>query len=548
MIPVMLRGVLFIFVSAFLWSCGSHQQDSLNVFRYNESAGISSLDPAFTRNLENIWAVNQLFDGLVELDSNMSVVPLIAQSWDILNDGTEYIFHLRPNVYFHSDPCFGADSTRAVTAHDFVYSFGRIVDPVVASPGKWVFNLVDTSRYGGFHASNDSTFHVYLREAFPPFLGMLSMQYCDVVPKEAIDTYGRDFRSHPVGTGPFRFAFWIENVALIYHRNAHFWQRDGQGSALPYLDAVRIDFVKDMTGEYLGLLKGDYDFMSGIHPAFKDELLTPDGTLSPSFQEHIRFQRTPFLKTDYIGILVDDTLPLSTESPLYNVLVRRALNYGFDRKEMVRYLRNNSVFPAEGGFIPRGLPGYNEHGNYGYTYDPEKAAALLKEAGFPGGQGLPPLVLTTTADYVDLCEYMQHAYGKLGLQVNIDVLPSSTHREYVSKSKVNLFRKSWLADYADAENFLGLFFSPNFCPDGPNYTHFHSASFDSLFVRARKENDWRTRVALYQQLDSLVMEQAPVIPLFYDQVSHFVRKEVSGLSTNPINLLDLKTVRKSRKE
>jgi oligopeptide transport system substrate-binding protein len=535
---------LFFPLLSILSACGSQSQDESSVFRYNENAGISSLDPAFARGLESMWAVNQLFDGLVELDSNLQVIPLIATSWDITNGGKDYTFHLRDDVYFHTDILFGPDSTRRVTAHDFVYSFNRIMDPEVASPGQWVFTQVDFTNDSGFVALDDNTFRIRLKTTFPPFLSMLSMQYCNVLPHEAIEHYGRDFRSNPIGSGPFRKAFWIENVSLIFHKNLGFWESDGAQMPLPYLDAIRIDFVKDMSSEYLGLLKGQYDFMSGIHPAFKDELLTPNGDLDPSFRDKLRFQKTPFIKTDYIGILVDDSLPLSVNHPLHDVRIRQALNYGLDRAEMVKFLRNNSVFPATHGFIPKGLPGYDEARDYGYSYNPEKAAALLKEAGYENGVGLEEISLSTTADYVDLCEYMQHAYGKLGIKISIDILPTSTQREYVSKSKVIAFRKSWLADYADAENFLGLFYSENFCPQGPNYTHFASAEFDSLFVQARQTTDDVERADMYAQMDSIVMTEAPIIPLFYDQVSHFVRHEVSGLQTNAINMLDLKRVRK----
>ena len=130
----------------FLSACGSKTSDNSSVFRYNENAGITSLDPAFARGLENMWAVNQLFDGLVELDSNLQVAPLIASSWEISNGGKDYTFHLRDDVYFHTNILFGTDSTRKVNAHDFVYSFNRIVDEEIASPGQWVFNQVDFSK------------------------------------------------------------------------------------------------------------------------------------------------------------------------------------------------------------------------------------------------------------------------------------------------------------------------------------------------------------------------------------------------------------------
>lgn len=527
-----------------LGACNNERDsDDSRVFRYNESAGITSLDPAFARNLENMWAVNQLFDGLVELDENLRVVPLIAESWEISDSGRVYTFLLRDDVFFHRDSTSAA-AARRVTAQDFVFSFNRILDPELASPGQWIFAPVDRSGAGGFEALDDRTLRIRLKRSFPPFLGMLATPYCNVVSPEAVARYGADFRSHPIGSGPFQFAFWLEDVALVFHRNPEFWQRDSAGARLPYLDAVHIDFVRDMSIEYLGLLKGDYDFMSGLHPAYLHELLAADGSLNPAFSDRIRFQRTPFLKTDYIGFLVDDSLEISREHPLNKPSVRRALGLAIDRNRMVRFLRNNSVVAASNGFIPKGMGGHRENAS-AQAFNLEHAIALLAEAGFPDGRGIPPIDITTTADYVDLCEFIQYAWRDLGLAVNVDVQPGGTHRENVAQSRAMVFRKSWLADYADAENFMALFHSRNFAPDGPNYTHFDRSQFDAWYDRALNTTNDAERFALYARMDSLVMAESPVIPLFYDQVSHFVSNDVLHFETNGVNMLNLKTAKKT---
>lgn len=529
-------GLFLLLALAFAGCGGPAEQAGKTVFHYNESVGISSLDPAYARNLENMWAVNQVFDGLVELNADLEVVPLLARTWDVSDSGRTYTFHLRDDVFFHADPNLGP--ARKLVASDVVYSFNRILDPEVASPGKWIFGPVDTDR-GGFEALNDSTLNIYLRQPFPPFLGMLATQYCNVVSPEAVAHYGADFRSHPVGTGPFQFAHWVEDVALVFHKNPSFWQTDATGAPLPYLDAVKIDFVRDMSVEYLGLLKGEYDFMSGLHPAYKDELLTPDGQLSPTFEDRLKLQTTPFLKTDYLGILVDDSLEVSANHPLHDARVRRALSMAVNRADMVRYLRNNAVVPADGGFVPKGMAG---HAGGDVLFDVEAAKALLAEAGYPSGQGIPPIDITTTSDYVDLCEFVQFAWRGLGLQVTVDVQQGATHRENVAQSRALVFRKSWLADYADAENFLGLFHSGNFAPNGPNYTHYSNPQFDAWYDQAIAATTDTERTALYQRMDSLVRAESPVIPLFYDQVTHFVGQRVEGLQTNGVNMLDLKWV------
>ncbi|MFM2201507.1 MAG: hypothetical protein RL040_707, partial [Bacteroidota bacterium] len=385
-----------------LMACHSKSSDNQAVFCYNESNGITTLDPAFSRDIEVMWATNQLFDGLVELDSQMKIVPCIAHRWAISSDGKDYIFFLRDDVFFHPSTLFTDTTGRKVTAADFVYSFNRLLDPTLACPASWIFSSVDRNNRGGFEAINDSVFAIHLKEPFQPFLGMLTMQYCNVVPKEVVEHFGPDFREHPIGCGPFRFAFWYENVALVMHRNNRYWMKDGEGQQLPYLDAVKIEFAKDMSVEFQGLLQGKYDFMSGIHTSFKDELLNQSGELADAYKELLKFQRTPFIKTDYLGFQMDPEAAINANSPLMDVKVRQAISHAIDKNEMVKYLRNNTVFAAYSGFVPPMLNPSNSS-EY-YPYDLEKARTLLAEAGYPYGKNMSEVVLSTTGDYADLME------------------------------------------------------------------------------------------------------------------------------------------------
>lgn len=539
---ILRKVILYIIGITFFVSCKpTSSTDDRTVFYYNESNGITSLDPAFARDLEIMWATNQLFDGLVELNDSLQVVPCIAKSWNISNDGKEYIFHLRKNVLFHSSPLFADSTHRYVTAHDFVYSFQRILDPKVASPGQWIFSKVANTNGKGFEALDDSTFVIRLTEAFQPFLGILTTQYANVVPKEVVEHYGPDFREHPVGTGPFRFAFWYENVALVFHKNNSFWQTDENGKSLPYIDAVKIDFVKDMSVEYQGLLQGKYDFISGIHPSFKDELLTPQGELQERFKEKVYFQKTPFIKTDYLGIMIDPNLEVSKTSALLNAKVRRALSLSINREEMIEYLRNNSVFAANEGFVPPVLLSKKENGKA--LFNLSEAKKLLSDAGYPNGKGLPEITISTTADYADLMEYIQHEWEKVGIKAKIQVMQAGAFREAGAKGQLQLFRKSWLADYADPENFLSVFHSSNFCPSGPNYTHYSNPQYDQWYDESVSTTNDSIRMDRYQKMALMIEQDMPVIPLYYDQVSHFINKRIEHFPTNPVNMLDLRKVR-----
>jgi peptide/nickel transport system substrate-binding protein len=527
----------------FLISCGNNEETENDhlVFRYNEHGNIPTLDPAFARNPQAIWPDNQLYNGLVQLDDSLNIEPDIAKSW-VINDSTYiYTFTLRNDVYFHQNIAFAKmDSagppryTRKVVAQDFVYSFDRLTDEKVASSGSWVMNYVQK-----YWAENDSTFVIQLKQPFPAFLGLLTMRYCSVVPKEAVEYYGNEFRRNPVGTGPFQFKMWEENVKLVFRKNPLYFERDENGERLPYLEAVSITFLPDKQSEFLQFAQGKLDFISGLDGSYKDELLTTRGELQPKYEDLSYMVTGPYLNTEYLGYF------LGTNTPeIQSKTLRQAINYGFDRQKMVTYLRNGMGIPAIHGFIPKGLPGYAEID--GYTYQPEKAKELIEQYKKETGDSKPEITIGTNSQYLDLCEYVQRELEKLGIAVTIDVMPPSTLRQMKSSGELDIFRASWIADYPDAENYLSLFYSPNFAPDGPNYMHFKNQTFDSIYEKSLKISNIEERKLNYTKMDSIIVEEAPVVPLFYDMAVRFVNKNVSGLGINPQNFLVLKHVKKTK--
>jgi len=510
-----------------------HEENS--VFRYNEHANITTLDPAFAKDLRTIWVTNQLFNGLVQLDDSLNVQPDIAHSWTISEDGKIYAFNLKKGIKFHKHMLFGKDSTRSVIASDFEYCFNRLLDPDVASPGKWVLDFVEK-----FEAKNDSTFVIQLKQPFPPFLSLLSMKYCSVVPFEAVEYFGDTFRANPIGTGPFKFKLWVENTKLVFRKNNNYHEKDEDGNRLPYLEAVAITFLPDKQSEFLQFIQGNIDFISGIDASYKDDLLTSEGQLKQHYKDQIDMVSGPYLNTEYLGIYLD-----AAEKEVNSVKIRKAVNYGFDRIKMIKYLRNGIGNPAINGFIPKGLPSFNNM--EGYTYQPEKAKELVQSYMEETGNLNPSITISTNSQYLDLCEYIQRELQRTGLHVNVDVMPPSTLRQTKVNGQLSIFRGSWVADYPDAENYLFIFHSKNFSPNGPNYTHYSSKEFDALYEKAIQTTNNKKRHVLYRQMDSLIMASAVVIPLYYDEVVRFSQKNVKGLGINPVNLLNLKKVKKNIK-
>jgi len=526
-----------------LFSCSSPQKkETRTAFKYNEMGAVTSLDPAAARYFENIWVVGQLYNGLVELTDSLTVRPAFAKSWDISTDGLTYTFHLHNGVYFHDNKCFEATNGkgRQAVASDFVYTFNRLLDPKISG----ATSLLSFVQEGnGFQAANDTTFVIHLKKSFMPFLGILTMKFFSVIPHEAVEMYGDDFRRNPVGTGPFQFKMWEEGAKLVLLKNPNYFEREGN-DRLPYLDAVAVSFTKDRETSFLNFLKGELDMVSGIDAINTDQVLTTDGKLKEEFKRSMVLQARPFLKTDYLGFLLDENVAIAKASPFQKKAIRQAINYGFDRKKMVAYLRRNLGTPANAGFIPKGLPAYDETKVKGYDYDPDKVKKLLKDAGYPGGQGLPEITLAAAEQYLELAEYIQAQLGEFGIKLKIDVQKPSVLNEAIANSKVNFFRKSWIADYPDEENFLALFYSKNWAPAGFNFTHYVNPEFDKLFELAQAELDHTKRNQYYQQMDQIVMNDSPIVPLYYDQAVRLVHTNISGLTSNPMNMLSLKRVKK----
>jgi len=520
-------------------SCNDSSNTNKKFFRYNQSSGLASLDPAFAKDQSTIWACNQLYNSLVQLDDNLNTQPCIAKSWEISEDGKTYIFHLRTDVRFHNNECFTGGAGRTVSAADVVYSFKRVIDKKVASPGAWIFNnSIDSTE--PFKAIDDSTFQLKLTKPFRPMLGILSMQYCSVIPHEAIEKYGADFRSHPVGTGPFMFKNWKEGTALILIKNENYFEKDEQGNPLPYLDGIKISFIDNKKTEYLSFKQKELDFINSIDASYIDEVLDEDGNMKAELKDKFNLLKTSYLNTEYLGFLTQETTH-DVAHPLLNKKLRQAINCGFDRKEMLKYLRNGVSKPAESGFTPFGLPSFDAEKVKGYTYDLPRAKQLLKEAGYENGKGLNEIKLYTNETYKEYALFISKQLEQIGLRIKVEISQPSILREWMAQGKVDFFRGSWLADYPDAENYFAVFYSKNGAP--PNYTRFSNRFYDELYEKALSENNDEERFEIYHALDKIIIDEAPVVPLYYDEVLRFSQKNVEGLTANGLNLLNLKRVK-----
>jgi peptide/nickel transport system substrate-binding protein len=214
------------------------------------------------------------------------------------------------------------------------------------------------------------------------------------------------------------------------------------------------------------------------------------------------------------------------------------MNYAINKKQLMMYMRNSIGIPAQAGFVPAGLPSNNIDYVKGYTYNPAKARELLAAAGYPGGKGLPTTKLLTVSIYADIASFAAKQMEEVGIPVQVEVIQKSLLLEQTAKSAALFFRASWIADYPDAENYMAMFYSKN--PAPPNYTRFKNAEFDLLYEKALLETRDSVRYGLYRAMDQLVINEAPIIPMWYDMAIHLVQPGVKGFGPNALNLLELR--------
>ena len=531
---------LFFALIFFGCSLDDNQDNStLKVFKYNEPGGILWLDPAKMTKYEDFLVSQQLFNGLVGLDDSLQLTPSVAKSWKISEDGKTYTFYLREDVCFHPSSLLDKESIW-VKAEDVAYSFNRIIDPNTASPGKYIFNAV-LDYPNGIVVVDDYTLEINLKSPQPSFIYQLCLPYGSIIPSEVVDFYKEDFSQHVIGTGPFKLNKWKKDVKLILAKNDLYFETDLDGKKLPFIDAVSVTFINDKNQEYINFSSGKLDMISGLDEDGKDILLTRDGNLKEEFKTQFYLQKQPWLNTDYIGILVDDSINRQTKNPLANQKLRNAIGYSIDRKKLVKYLRNGIGFPAENGFIPLGMPGFEYYKIDGYQFNLQKAKSLLKDID---GLNNIRITLSATEQYKTLCEYLQNQIQQLGFTVDIAIYTSSSLRQRVANFEACFYRKSWVADFPEPVNYFQLFYSGNFFPEnGYNYYRFYNNYYDSLYVEALAEQDEFARYELYKQMQQIIHDNAPVIPLFYAQTIRFYRKNIVGVGSNSMNMLALKSVK-----
>jgi ABC-type transport system substrate-binding protein len=502
------------------------------VFRYNEDASVHTLDPAFAKSQSELWIVSQLFNGLVELDSALGVVPSVARSWELSADSRMYRFHLRQDVPF----CDAANSrSNVLIANDVVASFRRLIDPKIASPGAWIF-VDKVSGPEAFQAVDDSTLTIELTRPFPAFLSLLSMNFAYIMPEEWTRKEKSFLARHACGTGPFYLKRWEQEVKMVLRKNPRYFEFEGS-TRLPYLEAINIDFVKNKQTAFMQFVSGKYDFFNGLESSIKDELFSKEGRLNPAYQSQFKALLTPFLNTEFIAFNMGPSGPAILKERAF----RLALSSAVDRQGLVRFLRNGVGEPGHQGFVPPSLMMEPVSGQH---FDLSQAKTWLKASSYAGQS----LTLATTADYLDMAIYLQKAWENIGIALSVQVESGGMLRQKRNQGELQLYRGSWIADYPDAENYLSCYYSPYRFPNGPNYSQYVHSTFDEKYEAVSGLGSTsvppQSRASLLAEADQWLMDDAAVLVLYYDKSVRLIQNGVRGLANDPANRLILKRVSK----
>ena len=533
------------------------------VMRLNEVEAFKSLNPIAVNEIVGFHIGGQLFEGLVKFDQNdLSIIPAIARSWESNADQTEWTFHIRQGVKFHADACFADGKGRELKASDVKYCFDKLC---TADPNNAQFDVTFKDRVVGaneaFEASktgkalnvsgikvvNDTTLTITLKTPFAGFLNIMAMPGCWIYPKEAADKYALDLRIHPVGTGPFYLETLKEGEVLIMKKNQDYYGVDKDGNRLPYLDGLKYTFIREKKAEILEFKSGNLDMVYRLPVEIVPEIL---GDL-----EHAKDRKTEFqilnstaFNTNYLGF--------NTESDVFSKKeVRLAFNFAIDRHKIADFTLQGEGNAGDYGIVPYveafEKDGYDFKGLKGYTLDVAKAKDYLKKAGYPDGKGFPKLTLQINSgggNNILIAEVVQKMLKEnLNVDIEINTVPFAEHIEQVTSGKVDFFRFAWIADYPDPETFLTIFYGQHVPANATeksfiNYTRFKNARFDSLFAASFTEPDKAKRYAMLSKAEQVLLDEAPFMPIFYDENYRLEQLNVRNFPENAMNYMDLSVV------
>lgn len=513
-----IRCVAVLFLAFLLAACHHSGDDRIPGYLYLRlNSNPTTLDPALVTDVQGGGIAAKLFNGLVRYNEHLELVPDLARSWKLSRDQLTYVFHLRRDVTFSNG--------RTVTAKDVKYTFERVLTPATKAPLTWVLDRIAGARrmldgkaddLSGVRVVDDHTLTIRLEKPFGPFLSLLAMTTAYVVPREEVERLGRDFGTHPVGSGPYVLKEWKHGQSLVLRARSDYYEGG------PNLKGLFYRIIPEDLTAVLEFETGRLDVLQ--IPASEYRRYTTD----PLWRDHVYGR--PGLNSYYLGLNC-------TRPPFNDIRVRHAVNYAIDRQRIL-----DTVFERRGvlaaGPIPPGLWKDNvlPRKVQGYAYDPDRARKLIREAGAEGET--VKIYISNEPEVLDIIEVVQSYLVKAGLKVQITQLDWSAFKHAVNEGEPDAFWLSWWADYPDPENFLFPLFASASVGPGGNRTRCLDPELDRLIATAQRTMNERQRYRLYREAEDRVIRNAPWVFMWHRGDYYVVQPWVKGFKVYPIYSID----------
>lgn len=558
--------ILFVLPLALLNSCSGDEENTQDLltkggkkyggeFKFMSSEKIQSLFPTHAADLYSSRIAAQIFEPLFMIDpATLKVTPLIAESFMVNSDATVYTFKIRKGVKFHKDDCFGG-KTHELDANDVKFSLDLACSGLPENKVSYLLvnrikgaddfqkkskSNLPKSGVSGIKVLDNYTLEITLERPFAGFEAVLAHAALGISPREAYDNYGKKIDKHPVGTGPFMLEdFSSEKIVLT--RNPDYWAKDEFGNQLPFLDKVIVTYSENKRSELMAFRSKEIDIVLELPVEEIDHIL---GTLKEAQEgKNVRHKVESEQSMSMMYIAMD-----CQSEEFKDPRVRQAFNMAVNREKIVDEKLEGEGWAATNGFVPD-LANYPSEKVKGHLYSVAKAKELLASAGYPNGKGFPELEF-----YVNSVEgsgthkacmaVAEQLEANLGVKLNIKLCSLEERMAAIKSGKAKIWREGWIADYPDAENFLGLFYGGNIDSGSENVNsfRFQSEAFDALYEKALSETDIAKRADLLAQCDQMVIDEAPVMPILTDDHVVMVNARVKNFEANPLEAIYLRDV------
>lgn len=520
--------------------------------KISETDHYITLFPAGISEDIGVHIANQIYEGLVRFNmKDLTIVPALAEKWEVDASGTSYTFHLRKGAFFHDDACFPDGKGREVKAADVTFSFQLLCtdmkqnanytailkDRVLGANAFYASNKgKPTGSLAGVEALDDYTIRIKLLAPAVSFLQTLATAGASIIPHEAFEKYGFDTK---IGTGAFVYTE-SPTGEVVLKRNPHYYRSDSLGNQLPFLDSIVISILSKK--EELEKFQNDeLSVIIGLPSESVISMVTKQIADFKNKPPKYILERLPEMANQYYEFNL-------IKKPFDNLNVRKAFSYAIDRTKIVDDVLNGEAYgPAIYGFCPPSFAGYDITKINGYDFNPEKAKKFLAEAGYPDGKDFPKVKIELNSGGAKhtrvVVEIQKQLKNVLNVNVDFEVVTQKQKLENAKFARSEMVRSSWIADYPSPETFLYVLYGGTLPADltqetFPNTQRYKNPVYDSLYMAGKTAKTQAEGYANFMKAEQLMMNDAPVLMLWYTENYRLMKSSVHNLFANPIRYRD----------